>query len=733
MTRHKIVLRDIGIAAVLFMLPVFMHWQFFSSDPEQLLFFSQDSFTYSYWWSYFYNKFIAVGQLVFWNPYNSLGYPAIAQVTNVALYPMSAMLRWFFDLNSFTYLRLFNLYIVLHFSLAAVFSYLFLRTRSFAVTPAAFGSLVYILSTAAVGATDGFEWLYGFAWFPLSLTFLFLASERKKMVYWLLLGLTQSMIFTTNFFPGIYQEMILLGVTAILLHYRELRAPVFLFHFLWANLIALLIAAPSTLPLLDLVLHYSERTKSLYDFAMFGLTVDQIFRRFLTPDYLAFKSAYFGISAYIISLLVLFMPRHRPKYTGLFVILALFIFFFGSGPFFMAGDFLYLFCPGYDVQRMHFRITLYLGICFAFFAAGGFEILRERLRALDRRVLHRVLSFVLIASVAYVVLKFKAVSIIDLWPAVMAICTATFLLLWVGRRLRLIRTVLLVLFLLEMLFVFKQRIPATARYLRDDHRPFGAQLVYKKTAGDMVERYFEGDRLPNGIDSNVLVNQARVRGYVTPQMERTAQFMLFGLGKDIWGGNFDDVSFSREYGSPTDHTQLKRLAYGPRLFMAGKTRVVERVHGEADTVYNLRFLREMSQSDLHSTVFLEKAYQPALQGSTAPAGVKPKLAVVSFTINRLEVKADVGGASPQWLVFVDSYHRDWQARLDGVPVDIHRADYAFKAVIIPPGSHTVVFEFIPRYYYIGRLVRGVTLAGIALFLLIFALRHIIRMRKLQRT
>ena len=59
--------------------------------------------------------------------------------------------------------------------------------------------------------------------------------------------------------------------------------------------------------------------------------------------------------------------------------------------------------------------------------------------------------------------------------------------------------------------------------------------------------------------------------------------------------------------------------------------------------------------------------------------------------DRVEVR--VTSRSPSVLLLVDTYHSGWQAEIDGFPAQILVANYAFRAVTVPAGSHWVVWRF----------------------------------------
>ena len=57
------------------------------------------------------------------------------------------------------------------------------------------------------------------------------------------------------------------------------------------------------------------------------------------------------------------------------------------------------------------------------------------------------------------------------------------------------------------------------------------------------------------------------------------------------------------------------------------------------------------------------------------------------------------------------YYPGWEARLDGKPVTILRADGIFRALRVPAGDHQLEFRFRPRFFALGAAVSLTTLAA----------------------
>jgi Bacterial membrane protein YfhO len=54
-----------------------------------------------------------------------------------------------------------------------------------------------------------------------------------------------------------------------------------------------------------------------------------------------------------------------------------------------------------------------------------------------------------------------------------------------------------------------------------------------------------------------------------------------------------------------------------------------------------------------------------------------------------------------WVILADTYYPGWVAWVDGRPAVIRYADYAFRGVAVPAGSHTIVFDYQPRSVMVG--------------------------------
>jgi hypothetical protein len=106
-----------------------------------------------------------------------------------------------------------------------------------------------------------------------------------------------------------------------------------------------------------------------------------------------------------------------------------------------------------------------------------------------------------------------------------------------------------------------------------------------------------------------------------------------------------------------------------------------------------------------STVVLEGSDVVEQPGLTGAGSVR----ILDYENRR--VSCEVEALGPGHVVLLDSFYPGWQARVDDHPVEIRRANYAFRAVAVPAGKHHVEFLYRPRSFYAGLALSSVALLG----------------------
>jgi hypothetical protein len=99
-----------------------------------------------------------------------------------------------------------------------------------------------------------------------------------------------------------------------------------------------------------------------------------------------------------------------------------------------------------------------------------------------------------------------------------------------------------------------------------------------------------------------------------------------------------------------------------------------------------------------------------LQADESPPSVEDGIGnatITNYDTNTVRVKTV--SSKPGLLFLSEAYYSGWNAYLDGHKIDIYRADYAFRAVAIPSGTHIVEFRYEPQTFYYGALISSATM------------------------
>jgi len=132
------------------------------------------------------------------------------------------------------------------------------------------------------------------------------------------------------------------------------------------------------------------------------------------------------------------------------------------------------------------------------------------------------------------------------------------------------------------------------------------------------------------------------------------------------------------------------FSYLPRVFFV-KNVVVEKP---------LEILYHLKRGDFNplDTVFVEKPIKSTL-------GTPDSAATATILEKRNEyIKISATTNAPAILFISEVYYPFWKAYLDGKEVEIIKANYAFRAVEIPPGTHTLEMKFISPGFERGKTI-----------------------------
>lgn len=123
-------------------------------------------------------------------------------------------------------------------------------------------------------------------------------------------------------------------------------------------------------------------------------------------------------------------------------------------------------------------------------------------------------------------------------------------------------------------------------------------------------------------------------------------------------------------------------------------------YGNAWFVDNIRYVGNANEEiaavgkiNLRHEAVADSRFKEQL-GQAVPQGQTSVVKITSYEPNRLtyDVNSDKGGV----LVFSEIYYPEWEAKVDGQPVELGRVDYVLRAIRVKPGSHKVELSFFPK-------------------------------------
>lgn len=159
-----------------------------------------------------------------------------------------------------------------------------------------------------------------------------------------------------------------------------------------------------------------------------------------------------------------------------------------------------------------------------------------------------------------------------------------------------------------------------------------------------------------------------------------------------------------------DWTVYENLTASPRFFLTSDVRPYT---SDAD------FERQFFAPDFQpgKTVLLETRDRNMLPPLTGYGTAR----LISYTPNtvKIAVKTD----SPQLLFLSDTYDTGWTARINGRPANVIKADYAFRAVLVPQGESVVVFTYEPKSFWAGIAISIITLFCFLCYSIAYAYRQ----------
>jgi hypothetical protein len=139
---------------------------------------------------------------------------------------------------------------------------------------------------------------------------------------------------------------------------------------------------------------------------------------------------------------------------------------------------------------------------------------------------------------------------------------------------------------------------------------------------------------------------------------------------------------------------------------------VERVEPEPEPIEVALERLLAADFDVRTTALLD-AIPESIAGETSPpAGETGGAHLIDFRAERVRVRT--WGTRPGVVVVTDAHYPGWEARVDGEPAPVLRANALFRGVPVPAGEHEVVLSYRPHSFQAGVAVFLAAAAAAAL-------------------
>ncbi len=714
------------------------------------------------------------GQLPLWNPFLYAGAPFLADNQSGLFYPPNLLL---FLLNPNPSYRAIEGLVLFHFWLAGTGLYLCLRgwqpQNRIAVLPAMLGALAFMFSDLFITHIGNLNLNAAIAWLPLALLGLHRAIEAtdwQVQLRWALFGgLAVSvstlaghgqMTFMTGLFLGSYG----LYRTVAGWDGRPLNGR-FLTQLLIIGAVGIAGAALALLPAVLLIPHtvragfsFAQSTNySLPLAGLIGLLAPDFYGRGILGfwgDWPRVEAGYAGVLPWLLLPLPFLLGKTRQAlFFALAGLLFLLLALGGNSPVY---GLLFGWLPLVPFQ-VPARFVVLANLCLAILAAFGLDGLLKRIEPQRARRAQRLKEKVSSAFSAPSAVKIlwgwlggtavfllvfgvwlsgRAAELGAVRPdkvAQMATAVTTFALLagaswlmlaayvrgWLPGRLLAVTAVLLLAVDLiglgrsveiepnDPTLGFAANSPALAFIQADDSffRVEVATQHWQPSLGQ-IERLYDIGGVYNPLqlaNYNVHIGSLGFRGSPLYNL-LGVKYVVASKGPPPGDTTFLIPVFD---GDPQVTVYLNTLAL-PRILLVHEAIVLPDKDAVFTAVHDPAF-------NPRQTIFLE-AGEP-LAGEPAPA----ELLLLRYDLN--ETAVQINTSQPAYLLLTDMAAPGWTAQIDGQPTEIVTANYAFRAVLVPPGQHEVSFRYRPPGWAIGLTLSLLTwLLSVAYFVWSYRLK-----------
>lgn len=730
------------IIAVLLLLPLLFWWQLWAPDPTDRATIPEGDFTGQYYpLQLFAARELTAGRLPAWNPYINAGQPGLADIQTGFYYPLHLLPNLALALFGLPFgIGLLTAQVVFHFSLASLFTYLFVRhlaRRCGAQLAAArFAGATAALTFTYAGYLTSFPVqqltiLETAIWLPLVLFFLDRAFYRAHPLPQIVLA---GMALACALLAGHPQ-------TAMYVVYATLAYGIFLawstrstqyargsWRFVWRIAYYVLLplalgaalAAVQLVPTLQFIIR-STRAALDYDAVAWGFSLAEM-THLLYPGYFGGSPQYVGILSPILAVAALFAKRARWQVV-FWIVIALVTLLLAFGGHTFLYNVAYLLAPGFGAVRNQERTIYLFGFAVSVLAGYGALTLVQPLPRLVRKGFHRFvcgLGWVFAAFVALTALWYFGYLLgvqqgveINMFEGVLRHHTlllltlggsvALFALRLIGQtRRRWLMALTLGLIWLN-LYTVNWRFNLAEPAAGDPFPQTGLVTFLQEQPGTF--RISSAGLLPGGASAGIAYELEDITGNTPLRLESFQQFedrvgswrrwQLFNVEYVLGRRDLDGPGLERVY----EQGEAKVYRMGDPLPRAWMVHITEQASDD-------EALALLDDEDFNPrAIAILPPKSPIV--SSGEEGIFTNVQIVKAAPGRLILETASGSAG--LLVVSQPFYPGWQAWVDGQRAPIHRVDYMLQGISLAAGNHRVELEY--HMSLLPGIVSLVVLAG----------------------
>jgi heme/copper-type cytochrome/quinol oxidase subunit 4 len=738
---------------------------------------------------------LAGGTFPLWNPYVLSGQPFFASYQTAMLYPFNLLMVGLYGAAGADLpLRAVSGFVVFHFWLAGVFTYLLARDIRIGRAGATVAAVTFMFSGFMTAHAGHLNQLSAAAWIPLIFLLFYRSLRGRRLSYAVGAGAAMGVALLAGHLQSVfYLGVVLAGlvVLTVIQHARgeDLPGPLFgLGALVITAVVALGLAAVQLVPTYELI-GLSTRAKVPYDVAVTASlprwqSVNLLFPHFFGASVGQYVGGWtmwetYGYCGVVGAVLGVVALLKKPRGFAIFLwvtLLVSFVLAIGPGGYLWTG----LFKLGLFVNRFRdpARVLVIYGFACALLAGLGADYLvssvseerKERYRG-AARLTGIVVGLILALALGLLVFVLvrgprpksaNSSALLSLVTPVLLAVSLLMLLFIAGRAAGgrgrtwlswgLVVLVAADLIVMNTLWIQVEINPndiygdkAASRFVAGQPGEFRVETDANTMYPSLDNGALYGLEKASGDDSLVLKEFDRFRALIVEQQAPGVQLGLFYSG----GVRSELLDVSNDLYFLTRSVMDPRLAEG-KFVLAGRygnvfvyrnlTAMPRAWMSDAfafsdnQEVYN--YLRATKGAGLRETALVVDPKAVPQGSGPVPTekdkivAVKGEVRVVSHSALRLELSTDP--SCKGLLVVSELYYPGWEVYVDGKKKEILQTDLIFRGVMLEGGQKKVEFRFRPASLRNGMVVSLVTVGLLALYSLALLVLGLLRRKKKKR-